>query len=97
VAYADGVFTAAGGGGTILISENVLAAALITPKLQKDVFSFTAVGMDGQVYHIQFASGLTPPNWTDLATVTNETGSVRFLDSAAGQTGNQFYRVKGFP
>ncbi|MDB6038900.1 MAG: hypothetical protein JWM99_2741, partial [Verrucomicrobiales bacterium] len=97
VAYADGVFTAAGGGGTMLVSGNVFVSTLSAPKLQKEGFSFTMAGGSGQVYQVQFTSGLTPPNWTELASVTNETGNVRFLDPAAGQTESRFYRVQGLP
>ena len=81
----------------MLVSGNVFVSTLSAPKLLKEGFSFMAAGGSGQVFHVQFTSELTPPNWTELATVTNETGNVRFLDPAAGQTESRIYRVQGLP
>ena len=47
----------------------------------------------GFVYDIEASSDLR--KWTRLATVTNETGAVSFVDGLTGGAGHRFYRAAG--
>jgi len=53
--------------------------------------SLQIAGGAGQRYQIEASTDLL--NWTDLVTLTNTSGTVQFLDSAAATFPQRFYRA----
>jgi hypothetical protein len=93
VAYADGAFVAVGSRGITLVSRNILAPLLESPTAWSCGFSFTVGGLPGQVYHVQATTDLASPQWTEVGTVTNETGHVVFFDANPCAFSQRFYRA----
>jgi hypothetical protein len=52
----------------------------------------TLSGSPGQIYSIETAPDLG--SWTPLATITNQTGTVDFLDESASGAARRFYRAR---
>jgi hypothetical protein len=61
-------------------------------------FQVTLRSEPGLVFQILATSNLTQPvtNWTSLATLTNTTGSISFVDSTTG-LGQRFYTLRQLP
>ncbi len=93
VAYSEGTFIAVGQGGTTVVSGNVLGTSLTSPSARGSGMSFLVTGQPGQLHRIQSATGLKTADWTDIGTLTNETGSVLFTDPGSSRIGTRFYRA----
>ncbi len=63
------------------------------PFLSIDDKELTVNGVTGQVYTLQATSNLGQ-DWKDIATLTNTTGVVKFVDEDALKTPERFYRVE---
>lgn len=63
----------------------------LSPDLQK--FALTITGSTGAVLTIERSSDLT--TWSTLATVTNITGTIQYLDSRTPTQPRRFYRIRG--
>jgi hypothetical protein len=77
---------------------DVLTPALINPGMTNGRFQVTLLSEPGLVFQILATTNLTVPlaNWTSLATLTNTTGSVPFVDSTTG-LGQRFYTARQSP
>jgi hypothetical protein len=68
---------------------------LINPALTNGQLQFTVKGEPNAVFQILATTNLSLPvtNWTSLATLTNLTGTVPFVDSTPG-LGQRFYTAE---
>ena len=58
-------------------------------------FRFTLYGAPGYVYSIQGSTNLAKPtDWTTLATLTNNNGTIQFADPNGTNFSLRFYRAK---
>ena len=75
--------------------SDVLAPVLVNPGMTNDQFQFTVLSEPGVVFQTLATTNLSLPmtNWTSLATLTNTTGSIRFVDSTTGLR-QRFYRLR---
>ena len=71
---------------------------LINPALTNGQMQFTVQSEPNTVLQILAATNLSLPaaNWTSLATLTNLTGNLPFVDSATG-LGQRFYVARPSP
>jgi len=83
--------------------ENVRLTASQAPVLQRPTwkagqFSFQLISQPGSVFEFQSSTTLSGANpiWSQLATVTNHTGSMTLVDPAPG-SGPRFYQVRQVP
>jgi hypothetical protein len=77
---------------------DVLTPVPVNPGMANGQFEVTLRSEPGLVFEILAATDLTQPvaNWTSLATLTNITGSIPFVDSTPGQ-GQRFYTARQLP
>lgn len=63
-------------------------------RLQNGSFAFAISGQAGQVIRIEATTHLAQAaSWEPIATLTNTTGTVEFVDSDAGQFPSRYYRA----
>lgn len=76
----------------------VLTPALVHPRMSNGQFQATLKSEPGLVFQILATSDLTLPlaNWASVATLTNTTGSIAFVDSTPGQ-GPRYYMALQVP
>ena len=90
VAYGGGRFVVVGWG---LFAANVAQPILNQPRLANGAFEFLIDGEKGRSYRVQAATRLSPPDWMDLASITNTQVSVTFSDANYGVHQHRFYRA----
>ena len=74
------------------------ALNLVNPAMTNSQMQFTVVSEPGAAFQILAATNLSLPltNWTSLATLTNATGSLPFVDQSAGLE-RRFYAARPLP
>jgi len=91
IAYGRHRFVAVGEGGSILASAPMLW--LSNPSVVSSGFQMTLNGEPGSVYHIQAATNVSIPSWSNIGVVTNPTDSVELTVPFSGDAPSAFYRV----
>ena len=85
----------------VVVTNNLLVQALFEPsyKLSVPVPQDLSIGLrlvveadPGGRYGIDFSSGLQ--SWTPLVTLTNQTGTLDYLDTQARALSRRFYRIR---
>src|SRR5262249_26269002 len=72
-----------------------LAIQMISPMTVQDGgFELTVIGPPG-IYSILGSPDLS--DWSDLGTLTNQLGNVRFSDQTASLSSRKFYRTRAIP
>ena len=87
-------FNGATGSVTLNLSMPDAPAQLIIAdpvRLVDGQFQFTVIGPTNQVFHIEAATDLA--SWATLATFTNTSGMIPYIDSAATNFSRRFYRA----
>jgi hypothetical protein len=72
------------------VTNNTISVA---PSLFIDKDRLTITGGAGQVYTLLVTTSLTKP-WAPLATLTNVTGTVEFVDPDASKFSERFYQME---
>ena len=95
IAFGNNSFVAVGSGGTILQSDRVAVAPVLSVQstANHEGFQLGIAGELGQVCRLQATSGFPTTNWIDLGTVTIDQAVVSFKDRSATNFTSRFYRV----
>lgn len=95
VAYGNGSYVFVGDNGTILqaSSNNASNPVLTGTYLPLEGIQLSVQGEVGQTYRIQTSNALAPVSWHDLYVFTNTGQATSFVDSAATNVSQRFYRA----
>jgi hypothetical protein len=81
-----------GASGNVVLNISMTGVLVLgTPANLPAAFQFVINGASGQVLRVEAGTNLT--SWTTIATVTNTTGSVLFIDETATNLSRRFYRA----
>ena len=82
-----------GASQTVIISDECLPPVFIELGFRADGrFGMTLEGPSGQTFAIQWSQDLV--NWTNLAELTNVTGTIEYLDDTSVGLGRRYYRTQ---
>jgi hypothetical protein len=95
---------AAFGNGKFLVMDSTklwtldLAPAILDPPMvTPNGIVLPLTGVIGQTYRVQAASTLSPADWVDIGSVTNQQLTSHFIDTAANSAPHRFYRAVTAP
>lgn len=92
VAYGNSTFVIVGG-TNILQSDSLAPAFMSVPLRTANGMAITITGEPERPYRLQAAANLPADNWTDVISFTNTVATTNFLDTAATNFSQRFYRV----
>lgn len=82
-----------GAAGSVTINVAMANPLVLTnpQRLANGLFNFTVLGSPGQALWVEASTNLT--GWSQIATVTNVTGSLEFTDPATTNSNRRYYRA----
>jgi hypothetical protein len=91
VAYGNQRFVAVGDAGGILVSDPIVWFS--NQSVAANALHLTLDAEPGTPFRLQSATNLSPPNWTDIGTVTNTDEADEIIIPYSQNFPNAFYRV----
>ena len=92
VAHGDSTFVIVGG-TNILQSDSLAPAFMSAPVRATNGMAITITGEPERPYRLQAAASVAADDWADVVSFTNMAATTNFLDTAATNFSQRFYRV----